>query len=284
MPLRSAPTARQRRLGAELRKLREKIGVSATEASELLGIERTKVSNIETGRAGISAERLRAMACVYECSDSALVNALAAMTGERSRNWWEEYRGILPAGFLDLAELEHHATELRVAHAMHIPGLLQTREYAHAVFDQVVPPLTPPQLEHRVSHRLKRQDVIFRSDPVTYTAFIHEAALRMLFGGRATMRRQLHHLIDMSERPHITVRIVPFSAGAYPGAGQSIGFAMGQVPALDTVQLDTAHGSELVGSESQLVKYRTIIERMGAVSLLPDRSLELVHGIIKETL
>ncbi|MBW1597439.1 helix-turn-helix transcriptional regulator [Streptomyces sp. JJ38] len=284
MPQRSTPTARQQRLGAELRKLRERAGLSATDVSTRLGIERTKLSNIETGRSGISAERLRTLACLYECSDPNLIDALAAMTNDRSRHWWEQYRGILPTGLLDLAEAEHHARALLVANAMHVPGLLQTRDYARAVFEQVVPTLPPPQVEHRVAHRIIRQDVLYRESPVPCTAFVHEAALRMLFGGPQTMRAQLKHLIEMSERPHLTLGVVPFSAGAYSGAGQNVAYFTGPVPQLDTVQLDTAHGSELAHSEAQLTKYRTILEAMRKVALPPQASRELVHEIIRVTL
>lgn len=103
------PTVRQRRLGAELRRLREHADLSATRAGELFGAPQSRISNIEAGSYAVSADRVRALARLYECSDDALIQALAAMTGGRTRGWWEEYREILPADALDLAELEHHA-------------------------------------------------------------------------------------------------------------------------------------------------------------------------------
>lgn len=281
MPQRSTPTARQRRLGAELRKLRERAGLSATEAGALLGIERTKVSNIETGRSGVSPERVRTMACAYEAGDTGLVGALADMTADRVRQWWEEYRDLLPSGMLDIADLEHQAVQLHVSNAMHVPGLLQTREYARAVFEQVVPALSPPQVEHRLSFRIKRQGVLYRQEPVRYTAFIHEAALRMLFGGESSMRGQLRHLLDASDQDNLDLRVVTFTAGAYPGAGQSIDFTSGAVPQLDTVQLDTSHGPELLDASAQLDKYRTIFSRMDLVALAPKDSRDFIRDLVK---
>ncbi|WP_345034331.1 helix-turn-helix transcriptional regulator [Streptomyces sannanensis] len=279
MPLRSAPTARQLRLAAELRKLRERAGLSATEAARLLGIKQTQISNMEAGRFGVSPERIRMLACHYDCSDTALVEALIGMTGERKRGWWEEYREILPSALLDLAELEHHARRLRGSICSHIPGLLQTPEHAREVFRQGVSELSPPDVEHRVSFRIKRQAILYQDTPVPYQAIVHEAALHMRVGGRSIARKQLQHLLDMSEHEHITVQAIPFEVGAFPGSGQSIYYAHGPVPQLDTVHLDQSHGLMFLDAEAQLQKYRTLFGRLKAVMLTPAKARDLIHGI-----
>ncbi|UNO40166.1 helix-turn-helix transcriptional regulator [Streptomyces sp. MST-110588] len=281
MPQRDAPTARQRRLGWELRKLRERAGMSATEAGELLGIGQSRVSNTEVGRIGISAERVRVFALNYGCDDERLVEALAAMETGRTRHWWEEYRGRLPAGLLDLAELEHYATAIRTAQLTHLPGLLQTVDYARLTFRQCIPQLPPPEIEYRISHRIKRQDVIYRARPIPYTAIIHEAALRMQFGGPEVTREQLRHIIDMSERDGVAVLVIPFSAGIFPGSGQTIVFAEGPLPELDTVQLDAEHGFVFVHTEVALAKYRTVLDRMEAMALKPEPSRDFIRSIMK---
>src|ERR1044072_4612706 len=109
MVLRREPTARQVRLGTELRRLREAAGLTAIEAAALLGANRAQMSHIESGLAGVSEERLRRLASHYACTDKEFIEALAAMATDRTRGWWEEYRGLLPTSFLDLSELEHHA-------------------------------------------------------------------------------------------------------------------------------------------------------------------------------
>ncbi|ANP49842.1 transcriptional regulator with XRE-family HTH domain [Streptomyces griseochromogenes] len=281
--MRSNPTGRQLRLGTELRKLRENAGLTATEAGQLLGSKQTLVSNIEAGRAGVSPERVRALAGHYGCSDPALVEALAAMTGDRKRGWWEEYREILPSALLDLSELEHHARSLRDSTTARIPGLLQTREYALEIFRQAVTELPPPDIEHRLSFRIKRQAILFRGDnPTPYEAIIHEAALRMKVGGSRVARQQLQHLLDMSERDHITLRTITFGVGAYPGSGQSIFYAYGPVPQLDTVQLDQSHGVTFLDADAQLHKYRTLFDRVDAVALSPDKTRDHIHDLMRE--
>ncbi|MGW2558519.1 helix-turn-helix domain-containing protein [Streptomyces sp. NPDC001514] len=278
----TTPTARRQRLGTELRRLRERAGLTATQAAKLLGGNQARISNIEAGRYGVSAERVRTLACHYECPDHELVEALAAMTGERKRGWWEEYRDILSSGLLDLAELEHHGTALRTAHTSGLPGLLQTTDHARAVFQQVVPELAPPEVEHRLSFRIKRQAVLYRDDPTPYRAVIHEAALRMRFGGRATARQQLQHLLAMGDREHITIQVIPFDADGYPGSGQPMYYVHGPVPQLDTVQLDQSHGIVLLDAEAQLDKYRRIFERLEHLALSPARSRDFIHTIAKD--
>ncbi|MEV0324266.1 helix-turn-helix transcriptional regulator [Streptomyces sp. NPDC050658] len=280
--MRTNPTGRQLRLGSELRKLRERAGLTSTEAGKLLGVKQNQVSNMESGRLGVSPERVRVLARQYKCSDKALIEAIADMTGDRKRGWWEEYREILPAGLLDLAEVEHHATRLRTAITVHIPGLLQTAEHARELFRQVVPEFTPPDVEHRVSFRVKRQAVLFGDRPSPYLAIIHEAALRMQFGGAVVAKGQLQHLLDMSERDHVTVKVLPFAAGSFPGSGQSLFYSSGQVPQLDTVHLDQSHGPAFLDAEAQLEMYRVLLDRVEDLSLDPTKSRDLIRNLIHE--
>ncbi|MER5553198.1 helix-turn-helix transcriptional regulator [Streptomyces sp. NPDC002793] len=281
MPPSTTPTLRQQRLGAELRKLREHAGLTSTAAAELLGVNQARISSIEAGRYAVSAERVRAFARGYDCADESLIEALCAMTGGRTRGWWDEYRDHLPTALIDLAELEHHAVELRVCLVIHIPALLQTTDHARALFQEVAPPLLPYEVEHRLSHRIKRQGVLHGRRAVRYTALIHEAALRMGFGGREVARAQLQHLIDMGEHDNVVVRVIPFGSG-FPGTGQSIDYLSGRVPQLDTVQLDTHHGCEFLDAQSQLTKYRTVLDRMEPAALPSSESRDFIHRIAQQ--
>jgi transcriptional regulator with XRE-family HTH domain len=284
LPPTSSPTLRQRRLGSELRKLRERSGFTVTEAAAHLGVNQGRVSMIETGRSPVSGDRIRAMASTYGCSDETLIDALAAMTGRRKRGWWEEYREHLPAALVDLAELEHYASGLRVALAMHIPALLQTTDHARALFRAVIPAMRQYEIEHRLTHRIKRQGILHREQPPPYSAIIHESALRMGFGGRDVKRGQLQHLLDMSELPHITVRVIPFDTEQYPSTGQSFDYVEGPVAQLDTVQLDTHHGGcGFLDAEAQLSKYRVVLDHMESCALDPIESRDFIQTLIRDT-
>ncbi|NEC91668.1 helix-turn-helix transcriptional regulator [Streptomyces sp. SID12501] len=282
MTPRPTPTARRLRVGIELRRLRERAGMTAVEAARSLGTTPAQISNIEANRFGISADRVHTLAHIYGCTDQPRVDALAAMAADRTRGWWEEYRDTLPPRLLDLAELEHYSTALRVAQVINIPGLLQTPEHARALFREAVPALRPHEIEYRISHRIKRQAILYREQPPPYTAIVHEAALRMQFGGREVARAQLRHLTDISEQPAVTVRVIPFDGTSFPTTGHAVDYFHGPVSALDTVEVDTAHGSELVDGAGRLEMYRLVLDRMEAVALKPAPSLDLIHRIAQD--
>ncbi|MDI3424225.1 helix-turn-helix domain-containing protein [Streptomyces luteolus] len=277
MGTRSMPTERQKRIGAELRKMRLAAGVTTEHAAALLGIDRPRLANMESGVRPISEERIRTLAANYACTEERYVEALATMASGRERGWWEKHRGTLSAGLLDIAELEWHARRVRTAQVMHAPGLLQTEEYARAVFNAVLPPLSRLEVELRVAHRMDRQRVLARPEPLAYAAYVHESALLMRFGGAEVTRRQLKHLCAESERSNVDVRVVPLDADGFPGAGHALLYADGSTPQLDTVQLDSAHGPEFTHAEAQLAKYRAHLEWMERAALSSAASRDLIH-------
>ncbi|MFI6472287.1 helix-turn-helix domain-containing protein [Streptomyces sp. NPDC050516] len=281
MPPRSAPTERQRRLGAELRKMRIAAGMGTEVAAKLLGVPRTNVPNMESGRSGISAARVRALAANYGCTDGAYIDALAAIPGERDKGWWEAYRDRLPPASLDIAEMEWRSPRLRIAVTIHLPGLFQTKAHARAVFSQVVPPLPLADLETRLAHRMDRKQVLERPDPPKVEAIIHEAALRMEFGGTETTRAQLRHIAELAERPHVSVRVIPFRAGGVPGSGQSVIYAAAAVPQLDTIELDTTHGAEFHDDEAQLTKYRAQLDELESRALSREDSRTFISDLAR---
>ncbi|MFE7121590.1 helix-turn-helix domain-containing protein [Streptomyces sp. NPDC057654] len=282
MSPRSVPTARQRRLGTELRKMREHAGMNVVQAAEQLGVNRTRISNMEAGRFGVSEERVRTLAAIYSCGDQAYVDQLVAVAVERGNGWWEDYRGKLAANALDLAELEHHAVEVRSVQIVHMPGLLQTEDYAKAVLSTAEPEPTPVQLRVRLSHRLKRRDVLDREDPPQCAFLIHEAALRLHFGGPKVARRQLEYVLEASERDNVTVRVIPFSAGGFPNAGCSTTYFSGPVPQLDTVQIDAPTGSALLDSEAHLANYRRVLDRTEEGVMTSEDTRDFVHAIANQ--
>ncbi|UGY92801.1 Scr1 family TA system antitoxin-like transcriptional regulator [Streptomyces gobiensis] len=279
MPPREAPTARQRRLGTELRKMRERAGMTAQRAAEAISTNRTGISNLEAGRFGISADRVRTLASIYACADQMYIDALATMAEERRKGWWEEYRGSLTTTLLDLAELEHRAVTLHSMQSMHVPGLLQTEEYAKAVFSTNIPQLAPADHRRLISFRMRRRDVLDKPGAPQCTFLIHEAAMRMEFGGAKVLRSQLQYLLEASERDNITIRAVPFSAGGHTYAGSSILYACGPVRQLDTVHLDLATEGVLIDAETHLANYRAILEHIEETSLPPKDSRDFIRNI-----
>ena len=282
MAPRSQSTARQVRLGAELRKLRDSAGMSAREAAGLLTSTSAQMSQIEAGLSGVSEERVRRLAALYACVDAELIDALVAMATDRVRGWWEEYRGVLPPAFLDLAELEHHAMFIQVIGTAHVPGLLQTEEYARAVFEYWRPELPESELAPRVEHRMRRKEVLSREGAVPYEAVVHESVLRTRVADRRVARVQLDELLRESERPNVTVRVVPFDVDGFAGASSSLVYAGGRVAALDTVQRDTPYGTAFLDAAAQLQSMRTLFRKVESASLDPAQSRDFIHRLAKE--
>ncbi|MFE1378668.1 helix-turn-helix domain-containing protein [Streptomyces sp. NPDC058740] len=283
MPPRDNPTARQARLGAELRKLREAAGKTAREAAGLLSVDQAKISHIEAGRLGVSEERIGRLCTFYSCDDKSLIGALCAISKEhRGQFWFDDYRGILAPGFLDIAELEHHAVALRSMQSVTLPGLFQTENYARALFTGTTPKLPEAEVEARVEHRMKRVQIFDREDPPTFEAIIHEAALRMRFGGRKVAREQLEYLMEVSTRPEVSIRVIPFTNEDFIEVTQPVLYASGVVPQLDTVQIDSAFGGRFLDAEADRRKYRALLDIAEQASLDPDGSRQIIHHIARE--
>jgi len=278
MPARSIVTKRQERLGSELRKLRERAGLTARDAARAAGIAESKISMMEAGRVGVSADRVRYLASQYACDDDALVEALVAMAAERGRGWWEEFRGTVPSGYLNVAELEHHAAQLSTFQNAHIPGLLQTEEHIRGIFDSPVAP-TGEQREARVRFRLRRQEILGKGG---YEAVIHEAALRTRAADSKVARNQLLHILEHSERPQVTVRVVPFDVNGFAGINAPLVYASGPVPQLDTVLVDTAHGGAYLDGEAQLNRYRGTLRTIEGAALGAVESRDFIHRLLQQ--
>jgi transcriptional regulator with XRE-family HTH domain len=282
MATRRHPTARQARVGAELRKLRDAAGLKAAEAATLLGVSSVQMSQIESGVAGVSEERVRRLAANYACPDGELIDALVAMATERTRGWWEEYRGALPAAYLDLSELDHYATFRHDVAIIHVPGLFQTDAYARALFSYMNPEFPKSEVEHRVNHRMRRKVIIEGPDPIPYETVIHEAALRIQVAGRAASRVQLARILELSEADHVSVRVIPFSLDDFAGAGSAMVYVGGAVPCLDTVVRDAPHGTGFIDSQAQLEHFRRLFRRVKEASLTPEQSRDLINQMAKE--
>ncbi|MEV0640050.1 helix-turn-helix transcriptional regulator [Streptomyces sp. NPDC050619] len=282
MTMRNRPTARQVRLGAELRRLREAAGLSAKEVAGLLSSSSTHMSQIEAGSSGISEERLRRLAAHCACADQALIEALVAMAADRTRGWWEEYRGVLPPVFLDVAELEHHATFLREVVITHVPGLMQTPDYARAVFEYMVPELPPSELSPRVEHRMRRRLALEGDSAATYETIIHESALRIRVADRKVARAQLLEVVRHIEDERATVRVVPFDTDGFAGASSAMMYVGGPIARLDTVLRDSPHGTAFLDTETQLKRFRQLFHKVEKTALGPAASRDFIHQVAME--
>ncbi|MEU1792174.1 helix-turn-helix transcriptional regulator [Streptomyces sparsogenes] len=267
MGLRANPTYRQRRFGAEVRKLRESAGLSASQSAAVMNMNPSHISNVESGRTGLSPERLRALATAAGREDSTYVDALVELGQASGKGWWTAYRAKLRPSLMDLAELEAGSDAILCYEPTFIPGLLQTREYATAIHRAGYVRTSREEDELAIKFRLERQKVLTGERAPRFHAIIHEAALRPSLGDRALMRGQLLRLIELSRLPNVTLQVVPFD-GPVP-FGSSFTMIEPAVAELSTVIVAHVEKSMYLGDADALARYNGALAKMCDVALPP---------------
>ncbi|MGW0563415.1 helix-turn-helix domain-containing protein [Streptomyces sp. NPDC003016] len=286
MALRTTTTERQRRLGAELKKLREEAKFTVNEGGALIGMGRVHLTHVEGGNTAISSERIRALCTSYGVTSSTYVDALVDLAESPSKGWWSGYKGRLPSSALDLAELESKATSLRSYESLFLPGLFQLEEYTRSIFRASDVVTTPEGIESAVHFRKQRQSILAGDDvPPTVHAVIHEAALHMRFGGADVMRRQLLRLVEMAELPHVTIQIFPFTADAVSALTTPFCYIGSHGGALETVLVEHPADSMFLHGQETVTKYRRQFDRLSAAALPPvDASVLPVKQASRDSL
>lgn len=282
-----SPTVRRRRLSAALRRAREESGMTADAVAKALGWPPSKVTRMERGESRRPAvSDVLDMLDVYGVKDEAVRQAMATLARQaRERGWWEQFRDELGGS---LVEFETEASRIRTFEALLIPGLLQTADYARAVFKggRVV---DEAAVERRVQARLARQQILDREQPPTLWAVIDEAAVAKHVGGVAVMREQLHHLVEMAARPNIGIQILPNAAGAHAamtGAFAILSYADAADPELVYVETGAtgANGDLYLESPEEVDRYTLRYDHVRASALSADASRAYLVDLAKELL
>ncbi|MFD9064221.1 helix-turn-helix domain-containing protein [Kitasatospora purpeofusca] len=277
MPPRRHPSFRQRRLGAELRKIREATTLSGPQLARILDIDVSQISQMESGRIGISRQRLRAITNACQCLNEPLIDALGNMTQDRTKGWWEEYRGLIPSTFLESAEHEDFAAgTIKIWTSLFLPGLLQTSDYAKGMFNRFIPQLTVHEIDLRAAFRTQRRNLFLRDPRKKLEIYLHESCLITRYGGTDVLRQQLGCLVDDSLREAISIRVIPFSVDTQPGPIESIIYSFGEVPELDTTEMESSRGPFFIDAPGELAAYRAILGRIEKHALTEGESRDLI--------
>jgi transcriptional regulator with XRE-family HTH domain len=277
------PTVRRRRLGAELRRLREASSLKLEDVADQLGLAASTLSRIETGKSPTKTTYLTSMLGMYGVDDPAARQVLIDMAREGHRKgWWSIYDDVLPSGFDIYVGLEAEASGLRSFEIL-VHGLLQTRDYAMAVLRELRPKDTEDQIARMVDLRMQRQRLLDQDPPLDLWLILGEGAIRRNIGGTKVMRPQLEHLIRASRRPNVTLQILSFEAGAH--AGLAGPFSILEFPERDDG--DVAY-TESVGGMIYLEKDREVracaeaFDRLRAAALSPAASVGLIQKVLAE--
>jgi hypothetical protein len=276
------PTVRRRRLGQELRRLRELKGMTAEEVAERLLVSQSKISRLENGRRSISQRDVRDLCGVYEVEDVRIVDSLMQMAKDsRQQGWWHSFGDIPYSVYIGL---ETDAASLRVYDPQVVPGLLQTRQYAEALITGALPETALADVEKRVQVRLRRQERISAPEnPLRLWTVMDESAVRRVVGNRSLMRDQLEHLVEQSQLPHVTVQVIPFDMGAHPGLnGQYAILEFPDAADSSVVYIEGVTSDLYLEKANDVQKYSVMYEHLRAQALNVDQSRQFIADIAKD--
>jgi transcriptional regulator with XRE-family HTH domain len=215
------PTVRRCQLGKELRRLRENAGKTIAEAVDWVGIKPPTISKIENDRQAIRPTNVRLLLQLYGI-EAPMADTLIRLAAEANeRGWWAGYGDTVPDWLRNYVGLEADASEIDGYDSELLPGQLQTAEYAEAITLAAHPDTTPSELKRMVTFRHERQERLAGNAPPRLRFVLNEAVLRRPVGGTEAFGRQLDYLIKMSQRPHINLQVLPFSAGPHAAMGQT---------------------------------------------------------------
>jgi len=286
VPGSGSPTVRRMRLAAELHRLREQAGLTGDQAADELGWSPSKISRIENARSGVSVSDTRKLLELYEVSD-AHQGELVSLSREASRKgWWETY-SELPDDLIEFIGMEAEATSAWNWEPQVIPGLLQTQDYARAVVGawSQWATVTPAAVERRVEARLKRQQRLEGEDPLRLWAVMDESAFSRRFGDNVVMRGQLQHLIDISQRGNISVRVLSLDGKQPVGTGAFVYLRFPRIYDIyldDTVILEQHTRSFFVRREEDVIQFEKAFDSLFEASLPPPRSRDVMAKAIKQ--
>lgn len=272
-----SPTVRRRQLGFLLRQLRMERGLSVEDVTAQLLFSSTKLSRLETGRAGASQRDIRDLCDLYQITDPAERQRLMTMAREgKQRGWWQRY--ALP--YATYVGLESEAASVRDYNSDLVTGLFQVEGYARAILHAHVPLLDDTTIEQRVEARLKRQALLTQDDGPVFHCILDEGALRRPVGGPSVMRSQLERIIELASLPKVKSQLIPLDIGAHPGLDSTFVILTFETPMVnDVVYVEGQVGNIYLEDDADLERYRQVFSRLESVALSPEASIAAIKRI-----
>ncbi|MFI1579813.1 helix-turn-helix domain-containing protein [Embleya sp. NPDC020630] len=277
----SSPVVRRRRLGLELRAIRESVGLKGEEAAKRLTWSNSKLSRIETGRTTPTAADVTKLLDLYDVTDTARREELAVLTREaRKKGWWQLYSEVPYSTYIGL---EAEAAQMHTYQHV-IPGLFQTEHYAKAINRATTIGLTEEMLEQRLEVRLTRQQILTRPAPLEVRAVLDEAAIRREVGGRDVMREQLRRLLDVADLENVIMQVIPFSAGAHFGTlvGPFVILSYSHPSDPDIVYVEGNTGDPYPDRTGEVEHYRVMFDHLRAATLSVAKTQDLIRKLSRE--
>jgi transcriptional regulator with XRE-family HTH domain len=271
-----SPTLRRRELGALLRTLRQDRGMTVEQVAEQLLCSLSKVSRMETGQRGVTLRDIRDLCRIYGVTDETQVSRLTTLAREgKQQGWWQSHELDYFATYVGLEEA---ATTLFGYQSSIVHGLLQTVDYARAMYKAGLPAeFTLERAEELIRVRLRRQEVLTRNSPLRVFALLDEAALHRVVGGPEVMGAQLEHLVEVASLPNVTLGVMPYSAGAHPAMDNAFSILDFANVAPTVVYVEGLMGWLYIERPQEVERYQQVFEYLCAMALGKEDTIELIR-------
>jgi transcriptional regulator with XRE-family HTH domain len=268
-----SPTLRRRELGRRLRELRASRTIQ--DVADALGVSSPTISRIETGARTATRRNVLALCELYGADESLRTQLLNLAREASEPGWWHRYDDI---AIQSLIGLEIEAKRITSYESCVISWAFQTEHYARAVIKGILPRIDDRILEERVAARMTRQELLRSADPPYLWSLIDESALRRIVGSATVLREQLSKILEVAATPNVTMQIVPFDAGAHPGLDNTftlLEFDSSSQPPIAYVE--NLAGTFYLERESEILRYREVLEYLRASALSPANSVKCVQ-------
>jgi len=272
----------QRILGRRLQLMRTAAGISIDAAARAFDISVSKLSRIEGARQGVDQHLVKSMLDLYDVGGDRWTETLELVAAARKRPWWTPYR---LGGDFGYVQFETDAEQVQVYVPAMVPGLLQTHEYARALFASSSVERSPERIEAQLEVRMIRQRRLTDTEhPLQLMTVIGESALRNPVGDPDVMHAQLAHLAESVELPTVTMQVLPAHPGPHIAlASGFIVLSFGDLGEPDMAYVEHALGAVHVEDETTVVLARKKFDQLRTLALSPADSLELLREIAATT-
>ncbi|MFF5208436.1 helix-turn-helix domain-containing protein [Streptosporangium sp. NPDC000396] len=272
----TGPTVRHRRLGRELRGLREKMGFTLEEVATRLGWSTAKLSRIENARTMPSGADIANVCDLYGVDPLTKAELIQLGRDASRRGWWTAYSDVFASAYVGL---EAEATAIRTWEPLLVPGLLQSVEYAREIINAVRPELISGELERRVDARMARKINLLGARAPTLHVLMDECALRRPIGPPGVMTRQLGDILQIVDQPNVTVQVLPLRAGAHSGLEGAFSLLSFDDEDPDAGYIGCPGGEIYVEATDQVRKLKLTFEHLADVCLSPQESAVFIATV-----
>ncbi|MFB7933984.1 helix-turn-helix domain-containing protein [Streptomyces sp. NPDC056039] len=281
-----APTLLKMLVGVQLAGFREDAGLAQDQAARAVGFSPAKLSRIESGkgRRPPTENDVRALLRQYNTDDYEASVLLKLLQRAGEPGWWQRYdKRLMPEWFDRLVGLQEAAATIRTFEIQYVPGLLQTPAYTRAVVERGLPNAPAGEVERRVELRMHRARLLLRQEAPQLWAMIDESVLLRVLGSTDVMREQLAHLVEMAERPNVTVQIVPLSVTNASAPAIPVTYLrFGGLDLPDVVYLEHIKSANFLEDRDETEEYRIALDRLADEALKPRDSLELLRQTMEQ--